>query len=140
MSQQESPPAKNHHFRHVLLWFSGCVRFSITEAQTSTVCHLYICSFKIIVSWWTIMLKFYYTIICQTKNVKVAFFFSKIYLVCTTFKVFIELVTSIASVFMLCFFGHEACGILAPWLGIKSTSSALEGKVLITGPPGKSPK
>ena len=32
------------------------------------------------------------------------------------------------------FFGHEACGILAPCLGI----NALKGKVSTTGPPGKS--
>ena len=35
-------------------------------------------------------------------------------------------------------FGCEACGILAPWPGIKPTSPALEGKVLIAGLPGKS--
>ena len=52
------------------------------------------------------------------------------------FKVFIELVTIIASV--LCFFGCEACGILAPRPGIKRTSPALEGKVLTIEPPGKS--
>ena len=34
-------------------------------------------------------------------------------------------------------FGHEACGILAPWRGTKPTPPALEGKVLTTGPPGK---
>ena len=37
------------------------------------------------------------------------------------------------------FFGHKACRILAPQPGIKLTSSALEGKVSTTGPPGKSP-
>ena len=35
-------------------------------------------------------------------------------------------------------FGSEACGILAPQLGIKSALPTLEGKVLITGPPEKS--
>ena len=42
--------------------------------------------------------------------------------------------------FALCFvfFGSEACGILAPWPGIKPTPSALEGQVLTTGPPGRS--
>ena len=39
---------------------------------------------------------------------------------------------------MLWFFGREACGILLPQPGIKSTASALEGEVLTTGPPGKS--
>ena len=40
--------------------------------------------------------------------------------------------------FMFWFFGHKACGILAPQPGIKPTPPALEGKVLTTGPPGKS--
>ena len=38
------------------------------------------------------------------------------------------------------FFGQEACGILVPpRSGIKHARSSLEGKVLTTGPPGKSP-
>ena len=41
--------------------------------------------------------------------------------------------------FMFCFFGHEACGILVPWPGVEPMPSALEGKVLTTEPPGKSP-
>ena len=41
---------------------------------------------------------------------------------------------------MVWFFGHEACGVLAPWLGIEPTSPALEGEILTTGPPGKSLK
>ena len=36
------------------------------------------------------------------------------------------------------FFGCKACGILAPQPGIKLIPAALEGKVLTTGPPGKS--
>ena len=36
-------------------------------------------------------------------------------------------------------FGHEACGILSRWPGIKQTPPALEGEVLTTGPPSKSP-
>ena len=40
--------------------------------------------------------------------------------------------------FTFLFFGHEACGILAPQPGIKSASLALEREVLTTGPPGKS--
>ena len=40
--------------------------------------------------------------------------------------------------FVVCFFGHEACGVLAPWLGIEPTPPALEGDILATGPPGKS--
>ena len=42
--------------------------------------------------------------------------------------------------FTFCFFGHEACGILVPQPGIKAASSALEGEVLTTGPPGTSPQ
>ena len=41
--------------------------------------------------------------------------------------------------FMFCFFGHEACGILAPWPVIEPAPPALEGEVLTTGPPGKTP-
>ena len=37
-------------------------------------------------------------------------------------------------------FGHEACGVLASWPGIEPSPSALEGEVLTTGPPGKSPQ
>ena len=40
---------------------------------------------------------------------------------------------------MFWFFGGEACGILAPWPGIKPAPPALEGEVFTTGPPGKSP-
>ena len=50
----------------------------------------------------------------------------------TIFKVFIECVTVLLLLFMLCFFGHKACGILAPRPGIKPTPPALEGKVLAT--------
>ena len=40
---------------------------------------------------------------------------------------------------MFWFFGPEACGILAPRPGIEPAPPALEGEVLTTGPPGKSP-
>ena len=33
----------------------------------------------------------------------------------------------------------EVCGILVPWPGIEPESLALQGRLLITGPPGKSP-
>ena len=56
----------------------------------------------------------------------------------TIFKVFIECVTVLLLLFMLCFFGHKACGILAPQPGSKPALPALEGEVLTTGPPGKS--
>ena len=39
---------------------------------------------------------------------------------------------------MLCFFGLEACGILAPLPGIEPVPPALEGEILGSGPPGKS--
>ena len=39
--------------------------------------------------------------------------------------------------FIFCFFGHEACGILAAGLGIEPPPSALEDRVLTTGPPEK---
>ena len=40
--------------------------------------------------------------------------------------------------FLFWFFGPKACGILAPWPGIKPVPPELEGKVLTTGPPGES--
>ena len=40
--------------------------------------------------------------------------------------------------FMLWFFGQKACGILAPWPGIKSAPLALESKVSTIGPLWKS--
>ena len=39
---------------------------------------------------------------------------------------------------MFWFFGHEACGILAPRPGIEPVPPAFEGEVLTTGLPGKS--
>ena len=40
--------------------------------------------------------------------------------------------------FMFWYFGCEACGTIAPQLGIEPTTPALEGEVLTTGQPGKS--
>ena len=40
--------------------------------------------------------------------------------------------------FMFWFFGPKACWILVPWPGVHSVPPALEGKILIPGPPGKS--
>ena len=51
------------------------------------------------------------------------------------FKVFIRFVTILL---LFWFFGHEACGVLAPRSGIEPAPLALEGEVLATGPPGKS--
>ena len=53
------------------------------------------------------------------------------------FKVFIDFVAILLH-FMFCFFGHEACGILAPKPRIEPTAPALEGEVLTTEQPGKS--
>ena len=39
---------------------------------------------------------------------------------------------------MFWFFGLEACGILAPGPGMEPTPPELKGRVLTTGPPGKS--
>ena len=35
--------------------------------------------------------------------------------------------------------GHESCGILTPGQGIERIPPALEGEVLTTGQPGKTP-
>ena len=56
----------------------------------------------------------------------------------TIFELFIEFVTILLLFYVLVFFGSEACGILAPRPGIEPVPPALEGKVLTTGPPGKS--
>jgi len=52
------------------------------------------------------------------------------------FKVFIEFVTILLLFWV---FGHKAYVILAPWPGIESAPFALEGSVLTTEPPEKSP-
>ena len=46
---------------------------------------------------------------------------------------------NIASALCFIFFGCEPCGSFTPWLGIEPGLPVLEGKVLTTGPPGKSP-
>ena len=58
------------------------------------------------------------------------------------FKLFIEFVTILllpCFIFIL-IFGHEAHEILVPQPGIEPESLALEGEILTTGPPGKSPE
>ena len=55
----------------------------------------------------------------------------------TIFKVFVEFVT-VLFLFYVLVFPPQACAILAPPLGIKPATSALEGEVLTTGPPRKS--
>ena len=56
----------------------------------------------------------------------------------TVFKFFPAFVTILLLLFVFCLFGHEACGVLAPWPGIELTFLALEGEVLTTGLPQKS--
>ena len=57
------------------------------------------------------------------------------------FKIFIEVVMISLLFYVLgFFFGPEARGIVVPHPGIESTLPALEGKVLSTGPPGRSPE
>ena len=65
------------------------------------------------------------------------FLLKKFFFIWTIFKVLIELVTMLflRYVWLL---GHEACGILAHRPGIEPAPSALEGRVLPTGPPGRS--
>lgn len=71
-----------------------------------------------------------------------AVLFKKIFGVWTIFKVFKNLLWYCFCFIFWCF-GSEVCQILAPQLGFKSvppppTPTALEGKVLTSGPPGKS--
>ena len=40
--------------------------------------------------------------------------------------------------FVFWLFGHETCGILAPWTGIEPELPAVEAEILATRPPGKS--
>ena len=77
------------------------------------------------------------------------FFFVFVFvLLWVIFKVFIDFVTILLlflssdflAKIMFWFFGHEACGILAPQLGTEPTPPALEGEDSTTGPPGTSPK
>ena len=68
-----------------------------------------------------------------------SFFFNSSIWCGILFKVFIEFVTILLPFYVL-LFGCKACGILATWLGIECISTALEGKDLTTGLPGKSPK
>ena len=46
-------------------------------------------------------------------------------------KVFIEFVTTLLLFYVLFFFGHKACEILAPQPGIELSPPALEGEVPI---------
>ena len=67
------------------------------------------------------------------------FYFLKTFLMWTILKVFIEFVTILLLLYVLVFFGCEACEAFgAPQPGIELACPALEGKVLTTGLPGKS--
>ena len=58
----------------------------------------------------------------------------------TIFKVLIVICYNLASVllFFFWFFGHKGSGILAPHGGMEPAPCVLKGKVVTTGPPGKS--
>ena len=56
----------------------------------------------------------------------------------TIFKVFIEFVIALFLLFAFLLFGHEACGILVPQVGIEPTPLALEREIFTTGLPGRS--
>ena len=60
-------------------------------------------------------------------------FFFFFFLVSTTFNVFPKCVT-ILLLFYILVFGHEACGLLGPGLGIKHTTPTLESEILTNGP------
>ena len=75
--------------------------------------------------------------IYKTPTANIIFFLRFFFLMWTIFKVFIEIVT-ILLLFYVRFFGHKACGILAPQPGIEPAPPALEGEILTAGPPGKS--
>ena len=57
---------------------------------------------------------------------------------CTAFESLYWISYNIASVLFI-YLGLKACGVLAPQPGIEPTSPTLEGEVLTTEPPGKSP-
>ena len=56
----------------------------------------------------------------------------------TFFNVFIEFATILLLFYVLDFFGLKACGILPPRPEMEPAPPALEGEVLIIGPPGRS--
>ena len=75
----------------------------------------------------------------QSQNLSTILFFFLRFFWCGPFlKFLIEFVTILLLFYVFWFFGHEACGILAPQPGIKPTPPALEGEVLTTGLPRKS--
>ena len=79
---------------------------------------------------WDLRLRFHFIMIF------LHFFFFKIFWCGPFFKSLLNLL-QYCFCFMSWFLGPKACGILTPWPGIEPAPSALEGKVLVTGPPGK---
>ena len=65
---------------------------------------------------------------------KLLVYFKVFFLMWTIFKVFIEFVTILPLLYALVFW-PQGYGIFAPWPGIESKPSSLEGEVLTTGPP-----
>lgn len=62
----------------------------------------------------------------------------QIFLMWTICKVFIEIVAILLLLYVFWGLGHKANGILAPQPEIEPAPPAVEGKILITGLPGKS--
>ena len=110
--------------------------------RPSGVCYFYwvwSCSW----TWppWTLSLSLWLVFACSLQSHLMinSFFFFKIFLSWTIFKVCIEFVTILLLLFMYWFFGQEVCGWDRSFLtrGQTHTPAALEGKVLATGPPRK---
>ena len=69
---------------------------------------------------------------------KELFIFLKGYFKIFILNVCIDFVTILLLFYVLFFFGHKTCGILASQPGNEPASTALEGEVLTPGWPGKS--
>ena len=75
----------------------------------------------------------------KKQNISFFYLFFKIFFMWTILKSFTESVTY-CFCFVFWIFGPRACGVLAPRPGIEPVTPALKGRVLTTGPPGKSLK
>ena len=69
-------------------------------------------------------------------HISINIFLKNIFLMWTIFEIFIEFATILLLLFWL--FGHKAHGILGPRPGVEPMPPALEVKVPMTGPSGKS--
>ena len=77
----------------------------------------------------------------EEKKTKKFCFFLRFFFYVNHFKVLIESITKLLLFYVLIFFFFcWVCGILAPLPGVKPTPLALEGEVLTTGPPRRSPQ